>query len=66
MKVNCKHCRTPFVPAANQMRGQQVYCCTDCRIRYYRNVTKLRYRNDPAFREAAKTQALQRYYRRTA
>lgn len=63
MQVICRNCGNEFACSDNSRR---VYCKPECYEAFYRRYTKLRYRNDPAFREVAKTKALQRYYRRTA
>ena len=64
VQVHCKNCGKPLAAArGGRSGGQQFYCEAECRVRFYRNYTKAKYRNDPAFREAMKTKALQRYYR---
>lgn len=61
VQVVCRNCGDEFACADNRRR---VYCKPECYEAFYHRYNKLRYRNDPAYREAMKTNNLQRYHRR--
>lgn len=65
----CRHCGEPFqcMPSPGKQRQ---YCTIRCRTTHNNQAkaqrAKLRYRNDPTYREAVKVDNLQRYHRRSA